>query len=132
MPGSECAQEHVIEQLVAVVRLQLEMRPMFATTSGMDAVGAQHHPQSSTTDVRFHLLLHALSSLHESVSLPADMRVCARFYAEELDHWLRTHEPMMSRRLGELLSSSLRLHLAAIFSEEEGESSQRQVNLVPI
>ena len=34
-------------------------------------------------------------------------------------HWLHSGAPLLSRRLGELLSSSLRHHLAAIFSEEE-------------
>ena len=132
-PGSELEQEELIGKLTGLIRLQLsvcnvtnEERVKAVCESSSKAEGAGHgthahfavggHPGGLLRE-----LCCALQTLHGSDKLASELRPAASFYAREVLQWLTfgARAPMLSRRLGELLSSSLRFHLAAIFSEEE-------------
>ena len=106
-PGSESEQEMCIDQLCELMRAQRAVLPSSDTTADVPRRCLRH-------------VLAALGALSTHASLAADMQRTASFYAGELAHWLVSGEPLLHRRLSELLSSSLRLHLTAIFSEEEG------------
>lgn len=64
-------------------------------------------------------MVATLSALKSASALSGEMKAAASFYAHEMHMWVALGVPIFSRRLGELLSSSLRFHLSAIFSEEE-------------
>ena len=115
-PGSETQQEKLIEQLVPLMHEQRTVMPPSALPTAAEAAVIDETPRSCLTHV-----LAAFASLASHASLSVDMRASATFYANELDHWLRSYgrDPMLTRRLSELLSSSIRMHLTAIFSEEE-------------
>ena len=121
-PGSEAEQDVLIEDLVSLLRMQRELLPPppTTTTDGAPEGGA------GGEDARRALggLRDALAALAGAEALPPDMRTSAGFYAGEVARWLADPTaPMLVRRAAELLSSSLRLHLAAVLSEEEGQET---------
>jgi hypothetical protein len=111
-PGSEDEQERMVELLVDLMRTQHELLPpqeAAASTPSAERSCLTH-------------LLASLTALSDASGLSRDMRAFCAFYASELNQWLSTGTPMLTRRLTELISSSLRLHMTAIFSEEEEEA----------
>ena len=120
-PGSEAEQERFIGELVQLMQAQHKvLPPSFLASSASKSTGGA---VVETRECLVHLLasLEALAGASvSSAGLSSDMRASARFYGGELERWvLMPEEPMLHRRLAELLSSSLRLHLSAVFSEEE-------------
>jgi len=114
-PQAEAEQEAMVERLAALIHSQWALLP------NVQAVDAKAAPSAETAAMRACLatLQACLEALGSSSALSAELRAASSFYGVELWGWLRRGQPMLWRRLGELLSSSLRLHLSAIFSEEE-------------
>jgi hypothetical protein len=116
----------MVERLAALIHSQWALLPVSPNVQAVDAKAA---PSAETAAMRACLAtlqacLEALGggrALRDgsSSALSAELRAASSFYGVELWGWLRRGQPMLWRRLGELLSSSLRLHLSAIFSEEE-------------
>ena len=101
-PGSERAQEELIGSLAALVQEQQE----------------QHVPSASSRAC-MEWVERALSALAEMPALDTRMAAVARFYVHEARSFVHG-VPILRWRLQQLLSSSLRFHLASIFAEEEG------------
>ena len=117
-PQAEAEQEAMVERLAALIHSQWALLPVSPNVQAVDAKAA---PSAETAAMRACLatLQACLEALGSSSALSAELRAASSFYGVELWGWLRRGQPMLWRRLGELLSSSLRLHLSAIFSEEE-------------
>ena len=117
-PQAEAEQEAIVERLAALIHSQWALLPVSPNAKAVDAKAA---PSAEAAAMRACLatLQACLEALGSSAALSAELRAASSFYGVELWGWLRRGQPMLWRRLGELLSSSLRLHLSAIFSEEE-------------
>lgn len=121
-PGSEVEQEHMIGELVDIMRAQHSLLP------------TSWAAKSSDEEARVCLtyLLAALTEMATAVALVSDMRASATFYGGELSRWLSDADaPMLLPRLSERLSSSLRLHLSAVLSEVE-EAAEPDATLVAL
>ena len=99
--GSERLQEGLINDLATLVGVQ------------RDWLRGEQSPALAAAK-----LCKVLLELAAHPSLVPRLRSAARFYATELGV-LSNGEPLLCRRLCELVSSSMRFHLASIFAEEE-------------
>ena len=118
-PGSGDEQQAIVERLAGLVRTQRALLP--TAHDGVRTVDRGAAEAADAVAVRQLLgrLGRLLGDLAAASALSAELRHAARFYSSEVDAWARQGTPLLWRRTGELLSSSLRLHLSAIFSEEE-------------
>lgn len=99
--GSERVQEGLINDLAALVGVQ------------RDWLRGEQSPALAAAK-----LCKVLLELASHSSLVPRLRSAARFYATELGV-LSNGDPLLCRRMCELVSSSMRFHLASIFAEEE-------------
>ena len=116
--GAEKLQEQLLERLVGLAKTQ---RGLFFPPADGDSCAAAAAAAAAAR--RFARCVGgALAALAEAgAGLPEAMRAAARFYAAELRESVGVRrEPVLARRLEELLSSSLRYHLSMVFAEEEG------------
>ena len=113
-PGSDAGQDSAIELLTKIVAAQHALIPPVPASAAPGPVA------DSAASAALRWLHTALDAFGGAAGLVADMQTSARFYAREVEGWLSSGDAMLTTRLGELLSSSLRFHLNIIFSEEEG------------
>ena len=122
-PGSETEQDRLIEDLVSLIALQHQLLPPPSSSATAAAASDTATATEAQEGLRSALgaLQNALAALEGAEALSVDMRTSASFYAFELSRWLSdAASPVLVRRAAELLSSSVRLHLSAVLSEEEG------------
>jgi len=113
--GSEQVQEKVIAQMVPLIKTQRELAataPAALGRCGRAIAAALRDPAARAG------LGHDLAAAAESYAAEAEALAGGAAAAE--GEGAAKHAPMLGWRLQELLSSSLRFHLAIIFAEEEG------------
>ena len=120
LPGSEVMQGRIIAALAALVAAQQPMLAPLAVDADADfAAGC---------GLALAAVRGTLEMMAKEEGVSRDMRTSARFYAVELTRFAEG-EPLLRWRLQELLSSSLRYHLSAIFAEAEGDDQITTIKL---